>query len=130
MAVDRVDDSPEGLLLDGDRAAPARTLIDILRATSEANPQSSAIADAEGALSYRELMRAVNAAAARLVVAGVGRGDRVGIRIPSGGRLLYISILAVMLTGASYVPVDADDPQERADTVFRESGVLGFIGAD
>jgi non-ribosomal peptide synthetase-like protein len=127
---DEVIEPGQGLLLASDRAAVPRTLVDILRATSEANPQSSAISDAEGALSYRELMREVNAAAARLVIAGVGRGDRVGIRIPSGGRLLYISILSVLLAGASYVPVDADDPQERADTVFREANVLGFIGAD
>jgi non-ribosomal peptide synthetase-like protein len=113
-----------------DQAASSRTLLDILRETAEANPQSSALTDTEGSLSYRELLRAVNASAARLVVAGVRRGDRVGIRIPSGGRILYVSILAVLLSGASYVPVDADDPDERAEMVFGEAGVVGIVGAD
>ena len=117
-------------LLRGEFAAAPRTLLDILRSTAEDNPQSSALTDAEGSLSYRELLRAVNASAARLVVAGVRRGDRVGIRIPSGGRVLYISILAVMLAGASYVPVDADDPEERAELVFGEADVVGIVGAD
>ena len=119
-----------GLMLSGDLAAEPRTLVDILRATAAANPQSSALTDGAGSLSYRELLRAVNTSAARLVEAGVGRGDRVGIRIPSGGRTLYISILAVMFAGAAYVPVDADDPDERADLVFGEARVAGIIGAD
>jgi len=122
--------SAPGLLERAEFAPPPRTLLDILRETAEANPQSSALTDADGSLSYRELLRAVNASAARLVVAGVRRGDRVGIRIPSGGRLLYISILAAMLAGASYVPVDADDPEERAELVFGEANVVGVVGAD
>ena len=57
------------------------------------------------------------------------RGDRVGIRIPSGTRTLYISILATLAAGASYVPVDADDPEERAALVFTEAAVAGIVGA-
>ncbi len=123
-------ESPRALVSRADRASAPRTLLDVLRATAEENPQSSALTDADGSLSYRELLRAVNTSAARLVVAGVRRGDRVGIRIPSGGRILYISILAVMLAGASYVPVDADDPEERAEMVFGEADVVGVVGAD
>jgi non-ribosomal peptide synthetase-like protein len=122
--------SSSGILARSQFATPSRTLLDILRETAEANPQSSALTDFAGSLSYRELLRAVNASAARLVVAGVRRGDRVGIRIPSGTRILYISILAVMLAGASYVPVDADDPDERAQLVFDEADVVGTVGAD
>ncbi|WP_208322743.1 Pls/PosA family non-ribosomal peptide synthetase [Salinibacterium sp. ZJ454] len=120
----------KALLLSSDRTPPERTLIDVLRATARSHPQASALADTMGSLSYRELLREVNASAARLSLAGVRRGDRVGIRIPSGTRTLYISILAVMAAGGSYVPVDADDPEERADLVFREGGVVGVIGAD
>ncbi|MBC7589837.1 MAG: amino acid adenylation domain-containing protein, partial [Salinibacterium sp.] len=64
---------------------------------------------------------------ARMNAAGVRPGDRVGIRMPSGSRELYDSILAVLAAGAAYVPVDADDPQERADLVFGEAGVCGII---
>jgi non-ribosomal peptide synthetase-like protein len=119
-----------GTLLASDRAPAPRTLVDILRQTAISNPQSSALADVEGSLSYRDLLRAVTASANRLAAAGVRRGDRVGIRIPSGTRTLYISILAVLFAGASYVPVDADDPEERAELVFGEAGVVGIIGAD
>ncbi|MEY4102161.1 MAG: hypothetical protein RIR88_295, partial [Actinomycetota bacterium] len=112
-------------------AAPEpRTLVEIFHATAHAHPAATALEDAKGSLSYRDLVREVNKAAVSLLEAGVRRGDRVGVRIPSGTRTLYISILAVLTAGAAYVPVDADDPQERADLVFGEAQVCGVIGSD
>ncbi|WP_259338557.1 non-ribosomal peptide synthetase, partial [Clavibacter phaseoli] len=113
-----------------DRAAavtPPRTLVDVLRATVAAHPDASAIQDADGALSYRELMARVVQVAASLREAGVGKGDRVGIRMPSGSRDLYVTVLGVLAAGAAYVPVDADDPDERARLVFGEARVAGVV---
>ena len=62
--------------------------------------------------------------------AGLGAGDKIGVRIPSGTNELYISILAVLLIGAAYVPVDADDPDERAKLVFGEARVAGILRAN
>lgn len=116
-----------GLLLAGDLAAEPRTLLDVLRATTAQHPEASALDDGAGALSYRELMARVIRVSARLHGAGVRRGDRVGVRMSSGSRELYVSILAIMAAGAAYVPVDADDPEERAELVFGEAGVVGVI---
>ncbi|WP_396643355.1 Pls/PosA family non-ribosomal peptide synthetase [Microbacterium sp.] len=114
--------------LDRRAHAPAeRTLLDILRATTARFPEASAIDDGSGSLSYREMMARVGRTAARLHEAGVRRGDRVGIRMSSGTKELYISILGVIAAGASYVPVDADDPEERAGLVFGEAAVRGVI---
>ena len=113
-----------------DRAAEAplpRTLIDILRDTTERHPDASAVEDADGALSYAELLAQVWRTAVVLREQGVSQGDRVGIRMTSGRRDLYIAILGAMAAGAAYVPVDADDPQERADLVFREARIVGMI---
>ena len=54
----------------------------------------------------------------------------MGVRLPSGTTDLYIAIMAVLLAGAAYVPVDADDPDERARLVFGEAAVAAVIGAD
>lgn len=110
-----------------DAAAPARTLIDLLSDVAARHPEASAIDDGSGALSYRELLARVWKTAAALHDAGVRRGDRVGVRMPSGSKELYVSILAVMAAGAAYVPVDADDPDERARLVFGEAGVRGIV---
>ncbi|UAJ77769.1 amino acid adenylation domain-containing protein [Leifsonia sp. ZF2019] len=116
-----------GLLLRSALAPAPRTLIDILRTSVAADPEASAIEDARGALSYRELLAIVLSAAGRLRSAGVRPGDRVGVRMTSGTRELYLAILATLAARAAYVPVDADDPQERADLVFGEAAVRGVI---
>jgi non-ribosomal peptide synthetase-like protein len=125
----RFDDDGPGLLLAGPAAPAPRTLLDILVASTRAWPEASALDDGEGALSYQELLARVLATAERLRAAGIGRGHRVGVRMPSGSRELYIAILAVIAAGAAYVPVDADDPQERADLVFGEADVAFVIDA-
>ena len=112
----------EGFLR-SDLAPAARTLVDVLEATAPAHGDAPAIDDGSTVLTYRELLVAVRAAAAGLAGAGIGPGDRVGVRIPSGTAELYTAILAVLAAGAAYVPVDVDDPDERAQTVFREAGV-------
>ncbi|MFE7030730.1 Pls/PosA family non-ribosomal peptide synthetase [Streptomyces sp. NPDC057621] len=120
----------------GDRArfsaasAPSpRTLVDILDASVRAYPDEPALDDGRRSLSYRALAIEVEALRRRLSDAGVGLGDRVGVRVPSGTNELYVSILAVLAAGAAYVPVDAEDPDERAELVFGEAGVRAVVGA-
>ncbi|WP_082092044.1 Pls/PosA family non-ribosomal peptide synthetase [Demequina pelophila] len=105
------------------RAAEPRTLIDVLDATIAAHPDALAIDDGQDTLTYSQLADKVREGAAALAAAGLRRGDRVGVRIPSGTAELYTAILAVLAAGAAYVPVDVDDPDERARTVFAEAGV-------
>ncbi|WP_182481016.1 AMP-binding protein, partial [Clavibacter californiensis] len=120
-------DDAQHVLDRADAVTPPRTLVEVLRATVAAHPDASAIEDGDGALSYRELMARVVQVAASLRDAGVGKGDRVGIRMPSGSRDLYVTVLGVLAAGAAYVPVDADDPEERARLVFGEARVAGVV---
>ena len=112
-------------------AAPAparRTLLDVLADTATEHPNAAAIDAAGTVLTYRRLAEEVEATRLRLTEAGIGVGDRVGIRIASGTAELYVAILAVLSAGAAYVPVDADDPDERAELVFGEAGVCAVLG--
>ncbi|KHL00569.1 amino acid adenylation protein [Sinomonas humi] len=113
-----------------ERTPPARTLVEILLATAEAFPEAPALDDGSRVLSYAELLVEVRALGRKLHAAGLGAGDRIGIRIPSGTCELYVSILATLMVGAAYVPVDADDPDERAKLVFAEAGVAGILRAE
>jgi non-ribosomal peptide synthetase component F len=118
----------QGILEGATRRTPERTLLDVFRATVAGFPDALALEDALGGISYRRLERLVDEQAADLARLGVRPGDAVGIRIRSGSRELYVSILAVLAAGAAYVPVDADDPEERARLVFGEAKVVGIIG--
>ncbi|WP_344838277.1 AMP-binding protein [Nonomuraea dietziae] len=111
----------------GPAAAPPRTLLDIFQATVARHPGAPALDDGAASFTYAELSAEVERVAAELVEAGVRRGDRVGVRVPSGTTELYVTILAVLTAGAAYVPVDADDPEERAELVFAEAGVKAVV---
>ncbi|KAA0085728.1 amino acid adenylation protein [Mycolicibacterium sp. P9-64] len=108
-------------------APEPRTLIDILYETAERHPDSPAIDDGEVQLTYAELVLDIEESVEWLAARGIGRGDRIGIRMPSGSYALYVAILSTLAAGAAYVPVDADDPDERAALVFGEAGVVGVI---
>ena len=108
-------------------APEARTLIDILHDTAARYPDAPALDDGEVQLTYAELISDIEESVEWLAARGIGRGDRIGIRMPSGSYALYVAILATLATGAAYVPVDADDPDERAELVFGEAEVVGVI---
>ncbi|MGW6868021.1 Pls/PosA family non-ribosomal peptide synthetase [Streptomyces sp. NPDC054904] len=110
-------------------AAPVRTLVDVFEASVRAHPDELALDDGTSRLTYRALAADVERRRRALAAAGVGLGDRVGVRVPSGTNELYASVLAVLAAGAAYVPVDAEDPDERAELVFGEAGVRAVLGA-
>ncbi|WP_291314024.1 Pls/PosA family non-ribosomal peptide synthetase [Corynebacterium sp. UBA2622] len=107
-------------------APPPRTLIDVLTATASRYPDAAAIDDGD-VLTYAELIERVREVAASLHEQGIRRGDRIGVRMTSGSRELYVAILGTMWAGCAYVPVDADDPDERAEVVFGEARINGIF---
>jgi non-ribosomal peptide synthetase-like protein len=108
-------------------APEPRTLIDILYATAGRHPDAPALDDGTIQLTYAELVADIEESVGWLAARGIGRGDRIGIWMPSGSYALYVAILATLATGAAYVPVDADDPDERAELVFTEANVVAII---
>ena len=114
----------------GEFAPPPRTLVEIFRETAAQAADEPAVDAGTGILTYAELEEAADELAVELATLGVGRGDKVGVRIQSGTTDLYVAILGIMLAGAAYVPVDADDPDERARLVFGEADVAAIVGND
>jgi len=111
-------------------APTPRTLVDIFRQTVREHPVAPALDSGAERLTYSEFSDAADELAAALNADGIGRGDRVGVRIKSGTPDLYIAIMGILVAGAAYVPVDADDPDGRARTVFHEAGVAAIVGND
>jgi len=115
-------------LLASSRAPAPRTLVDIFSMIAEAHPNALAVDSGVEVLTYAELQTAAQELAGRLAAVGVSSGDKVGVRIKSGTTDLYVAILGILLAGAAYVPVDADDPDERARVVFEESAAAAVVG--
>ena len=49
------------------------------------------------------------------------------MRLTSGTAELYVAILGTLYAGAAYVPVDAEDPEDRVRTVLQAAGVCALI---
>nr|BFE74328.1 hypothetical protein GCM10020092_076290 [Actinoplanes digitatis] len=97
---------------------------DILDRAAE-RPAEPAIITAHGTVSYAELVRRAQGAARWLSERGVGRGDLVGLVMRRGPEQI-VGILATLLTGAAYLPVDAGLPAERRAFLL-EDGKVRYI---
>ena len=71
-----------------------------------------AVSDDRTSLSFRELDVHANRLAHRLIAAGAAPETRVAVLLPRSAELL-VALLAVLKTGAAYVPVDPGYPAER-----------------
>nr|WP_202881546.1 Pls/PosA family non-ribosomal peptide synthetase [Pedococcus badiiscoriae] len=105
-------------------------MLHIFAETVALAPDEPALDNGADVLTYLEFQEASELVARELNELGVGSGDRVGVRLRSGTVDLYVAIMGVLMAGAAYVPVDADDPDERARTVFTEAEVSAVIGDD
>lgn len=120
---------PDAAVFPRTQAHRARTLIDVVWETIATYAEAPAIDDGTAPLTYGALASRMKALAERLWALGIGVGDRVGVRAPSGSSDLYIAILGIMACGAAYVPVDIDESNERAETTWSEAGVCAVVAA-
>jgi amino acid adenylation domain-containing protein len=75
-------------------------------------PRAIAVEAADGALTYAELVGQADRLAQRLRSVGIAAGDHVAACLPRRGCLVW-GLLGIMTAGAVYVPVSADDPDDR-----------------
>ncbi|MFD7659480.1 amino acid adenylation domain-containing protein, partial [Actinosynnema sp. NPDC059797] len=84
-------------------------------------PGADAVFDGERWLSYAELDERSNRLAHVLVERGAVPDRPVGLALPRGADLVT-AILAVLKTGAAYLPLDPANPAARDAVALRESG--------
>ncbi len=83
-----------------------------IAAQAELTPDAPAIVQGERVLSYRDLAAQAEKLARILRAAGAGPGELVGI-CTERSPLMIVALVAVLRTGAAYVPMDAAYPDER-----------------
>ncbi|MCH8564026.1 AMP-binding protein [Nesterenkonia sp. YGD6] len=119
--------APSTAVYSGGTVPAPRTLLDIFFHAVDNYPDAIAIDDGVVALTYMDLLGRIESVALTMRESGIGTGDRVGIRVPSGTADLYIAILAALIRGAAYVPVDHDEPEDRASLVWTEADVTAVV---
>ncbi|BAK43323.1 non-ribosomal peptide synthetase [Eggerthella sp. YY7918] len=101
---------------------PERLLHEPILEWAEHHPDSPAIADREGVLTYREISLRAKAIACALQDAGCCLGDRVAVCMEKGSDQL-VSVLGTGIVGAAYVPVDPSQPTARRNRIFSDAKV-------
>ncbi|TDV53609.1 non-ribosomal peptide synthetase [Actinophytocola oryzae] len=123
--IDLLLDGERELLLetwnDTDRPLPAVTVPDLLAAQAKATPDRTALVACDAALTFTELAGRVNRLARWLVERGAGPGTYVALLLPRTSDAI-VALLAVLRSGAAYVPVDPDYPARRIEAIIADSG--------
>jgi amino acid adenylation domain-containing protein len=102
------------------------TLNECLVRSAEKFPGRVALTDGVTVMTYAELAAVVRRKACGLVLRGVRPGTRVGIALDRGIDQV-LAILAVLHSGAAYVPLDPSYPAERIDHIVRDAGTADVI---
>ena len=114
-----IERGPDGIARYADRPA---SLIELLRTSVERSPQATAIVEVDGpSLTYRELWDGAARVAGGLRADGVGRGDRVAIRLPNGADWV-LAFWGALMAGAVVVPVNMRFKDAEVNYVVDDSG--------
>jgi len=103
------------------RPVPSSRLHDALPGQASLRGDRTVLVSAQGALRYRDLEAWSASLAAELSARGVGRGSLVPVVMDRGQELLA-AVMAVLKTGAAYVPIDPRLPGARLALLLDEAG--------
>ncbi|MFE7312123.1 amino acid adenylation domain-containing protein, partial [Streptomyces sp. NPDC057555] len=94
------------------RELPGRTLPELFAAQVARTPDATAVTCGTRTLTYTQLDTAANRLARHLVAQGAGPEQLVALAVPRSVETL-VAVLAVLKSGAAYLPVDLTHPHER-----------------
>ena len=92
----------------------------------ERTPDKTAIVACDKTLTYREVNEEANRIAHSLIEKGVGAGDIVAFALPRRSYLIA-AMLGILKSGAAYLPIDPDYPQDRIEYMLDDSKAKLYI---
>uniref|UniRef100_UPI000DDA7C18 non-ribosomal peptide synthase/polyketide synthase n=1 Tax=Streptomyces triticisoli TaxID=2182797 RepID=UPI000DDA7C18 len=98
---------------------PHRTLPDAFAAQAARTPDAPAVTAGAEHITYRQLDERANRLARLLIDAGAGPERFVALALPRTADLI-VALLAVLKSGAAYLPVDPGHPAERIAFLFED----------
>ena len=89
---------------------------------AQRNPQAVAVIDAQGEMTYGELHEAALTLATQLRVQGKMTGDAIAV-VADKGRRQPIALLAALMCGKAFLPMEATWPPQRRLKVMAQAGI-------
>ncbi|MFJ5254176.1 non-ribosomal peptide synthase/polyketide synthase [Pseudomonas sp. NPDC088414] len=109
-------------LRSADRSAQAECVQQDFSRRAQQTPQATALIIGEHVLSYAELDARSSQLAHKLIEAGVGPEQLVGIAVERSVEMI-VGLLAILKAGGAYVPLDPAYPQDRLAYMIEDSGL-------
>jgi amino acid adenylation domain-containing protein len=109
-----------------DEVGALQAVLDIptwVSATCEKQPDAIALRHGGTGLTFRDLEVASNRLAHALAARGVAGQHVVGLRMARSPRFV-VAALAVMKAGAAYLPIDPEQPADRASFMLANAGAM------
>ncbi|SFL53980.1 non-ribosomal peptide synthetase [Streptomyces pini] len=107
-------------------ADPAEDAAALFCARAAATPDAVAVRCAEESLTYAELDERAHRVAGELAARGAGPEQRVAVCLPRTADLVAC-LLGVLRTGAAYVPLDPEYPDERIAAVLADTRPVALL---
>ena len=107
-------------------AVPDISMPKLVEQWAAATPEAPAVVFEGITVSYRELHERSVQQARWLLANGVQPGDIVAVALPRSEQLLVV-LLAIMRTGAAYLPVELDSPHDRIALVLDDASPTALI---
>ncbi|HEX4052974.1 MAG TPA: amino acid adenylation domain-containing protein [Tepidisphaeraceae bacterium] len=105
---------------------PAVSITSRIASHAAAAPQQLAVVDGVGHLTYAELECRANQLAAFLLEEGAGPESCIGLLLERSAEFV-VAALAILKTGAAYLPLDASTPADRASFILADSGAILLV---
>ncbi|HEV8703136.1 MAG TPA: Pls/PosA family non-ribosomal peptide synthetase [Candidatus Polarisedimenticolia bacterium] len=109
-----------------DVASRAGALHEIFEIQADARPQAVAVDCGGERTTYADLEGRANRLARHLLGRGVTRGSIVAMMLPRSIDA-YAAILAILKSGAAYVPIDPEYPADRVACILEDSGARALV---
>nr|WP_304441401.1 non-ribosomal peptide synthetase [Mycobacterium sp. 852014-52450_SCH5900713] len=131
-SIDVLDDGERARLDEwGNRAASNRrvtwpSILELFDAQAARAPEAVAVSCGDRSLTYRELDHAANRLARLLIGRGAGPGECVGLFVDRSAEAI-VAILAVLKTGAAYLPIDPGLPAPRIEFILADAAPIAAL---
>ncbi|MFI0370018.1 amino acid adenylation domain-containing protein [Actinomadura sp. 1N219] len=114
---------------DTTREYPVRTVAALIEEQVARTPAATAVVFGDTVLTYADLDRRAEALADRLAAAGAGPEQVVALALPRSDEFA-VALLAVLKTGAAYLPIDLSYPPARVEAMLDAVRPLLVLGRD
>ncbi len=122
---DRLDEWGNRAVLTEPAAEPVSIPV-VFAVQVERAPETVALVCRDRSWTYRELDQITNRIAHLLAGNGAGPGEVVGLLVPRSGEAI-IGLLAILKTGAAYLPIDPAHPDERIKFMVSDAGPVAVL---